>query len=136
MTNIGRTRTAVHKVIQECQQGPSGAGALSPTSTFSEAAELYLAKVARKREDTTLVEYRARLDSYVLPALGALRLRECTVAQLDRSFDALSERYSAPPTRPSTACSAWHVAPSSPISFASSSAPVSAAPHNVSGHAT
>ncbi len=81
--------------IQELQRGTSGAGALSPTSTFAQAAELYLAKVARKREDTTLVEYRARLDNYVLPALGALRLRECTVAQLDRYFDALSERYSA-----------------------------------------
>ena len=66
-----------------------------PGATFAEAAELYLAKIARKREDTTLVEYRARLDNYVLPALGALRLRECTVAQLDRYFDALSERYSA-----------------------------------------
>ena len=88
-------RAELHKAIQERQRGTSGAGALSPTSTFAEAAELYLAKIARKREDTTHVEYRARLDNYVLPALGALRLRECTVAQLDRYFDALSERYSA-----------------------------------------
>ena len=99
MTKNGHTKTAatsaLHKAIQERQRGTSGAGALSPTSTFAEAAELYLAKIARKREDTTHVEYRARLDNYVLPALGALRLRECTVAQLDRYFDALSERYSA-----------------------------------------
>jgi hypothetical protein len=39
------------------------ASALFPTSTFSEAAELYLAKIAHKRENTTLVEYRARLDN-------------------------------------------------------------------------
>jgi len=99
MTKNGRTKTAatsaLHRAIQERQRGTSGAGALSPTSTFAEASELYLARIARKREDTTYVEYRARLDNYVLPALGALRLRECTVAQLDRYFDALSERYSA-----------------------------------------
>ena len=88
-------RAELHRAIEERQRGSSRTGALSLTSTFAEVAELYLAKVGRKREDTTYVEYRARLENYVLPALGALRIRECTVAQIDSYFEALSERYSA-----------------------------------------
>ncbi|WP_328307836.1 hypothetical protein [Actinomycetospora sp. NBC_00405] len=55
-----------NKAIQERQR--STAGALSPRSTFAGAAELYLAKVARKREDTTLVEYRGPAGRPELPA--------------------------------------------------------------------
>src|SRR6185312_4351366 len=58
-------RAELHKAIEERQRGTSRAGGLSPGATFAEAAELYLTKIARKREDTTLVEYRARLDNYV-----------------------------------------------------------------------
>ena len=81
--------SALHRPSRSASEATHPGPARCPrTSTFAEAAELYLVKIARKREDTTYVEYRARLDNYVLPALGALRLRECTVAQLDRYFDA------------------------------------------------
>lgn len=89
-------RAELHKAIEEPQRGTSRAGDLSPGSTFADASEVYLARVARKREDTTRVEYRARLDNDVLPALGALRLRECTVAQLNRIEQPREKRRTGP----------------------------------------
>jgi len=64
-----------------------------------EAAELYLAKVERKREDSTHALYAYHLDRTILPALGALQLRECSVARLDAFLEALEPRYAAPTRR-------------------------------------
>ncbi|MCD2197699.1 site-specific integrase [Actinomycetospora endophytica] len=89
-------RTALHRAVEQRQRGATrAAGALSPTSTFADAAEIYLDKVKRKRQDTTYVEYKARLDNYVLPGLGSLRLRECSPARLDGFFEQLGLRYTA-----------------------------------------
>lgn len=87
----------LHRTIQDRQRGRGGAGGpeLTPASTFADAAGLYLAKIERKREDSTLALYRFHLDGTVLPGLGALRLREYTVARIDASLDALAPRYAA-----------------------------------------
>jgi len=69
-----------------------------PRRFFRDAAALHLAKVERKREDSTHALYQFHLDGTILPALGALRLRECTVARLDAFLEALEPRY-APNTR-------------------------------------
>ncbi|WP_246868282.1 tyrosine recombinase XerC [Saccharopolyspora sp. ASAGF58] len=57
---------------------------LTPESKFGEAAELWLkefedAVVEGNRSPTSLDTYRGRLNSIVLPAMAALRLREVTV---------------------------------------------------------
>lgn len=89
--------TALHATIRDRQRGSgvARAGELTPSSTFAEAATLYLAKVERKREDSTHALYAFHLESTILPALGALRLRECTVARLDAFLEALEPRYAA-----------------------------------------
>ncbi|GAA4785542.1 site-specific integrase [Actinomycetospora chlora] len=87
---------ALHELIQQRQRGKTGYGAvLTPASRFRETAELYLAKVDRKREDSTHALYAYHLDRTILPALGALQLRECTVARLDAFLEVLEPRYAA-----------------------------------------
>lgn len=92
-------KAALHEHIQLRQRGRGGSGtALTPASRFRDAAELYLAKVDRRREDSTHALYAYHLKRTVLPALGALQLRECTVARVDGFLEALEPRY-APATR-------------------------------------
>lgn len=89
-------RDALHDVIRERQRGTStGSSQLTPASWFSDAAAVYLARIERKREDSTHALYVFHLDSTILPALGALRLRECTVARVDSFLEALEPRYAA-----------------------------------------
>lgn len=89
-------RSALHLVIQERQRGGgSRAGELTPASRFREAATVYLARVERRREDSTRALYAFHLESTILPALGDLRLRECTVARLDAFLGSLEPRYAA-----------------------------------------
>lgn len=62
-----------------------------PTANSSGAAQLWLAKLDAHvadgtRRATTADTYRQRLNSVVLPVLGQLRLRECTVPVLDGFF--------------------------------------------------
>ncbi|MFC5061973.1 tyrosine-type recombinase/integrase [Actinomycetospora atypica] len=92
--------TALHATIHDRRRGhgTSRANELTPTSTFADAAVVYLAKIERKREDSTHALYVFHLESTILPAMGALRLRECTVARLDAFLEVLEPRY-APNTR-------------------------------------
>ncbi|MGH3776014.1 MAG: hypothetical protein ACRDRR_09830 [Pseudonocardiaceae bacterium] len=72
---------------------------LSAGSRFAAAAEIYLAKVAERREDSTYDTYRHWMDTVVLPALGELRIHECDVAQFDAYFTDLQRRGYAANTR-------------------------------------
>src|SRR3954452_6203484 len=68
-------RNALHQAIQERQRGRgSRAGELTPASRFRDAAALYLAKIERRREDSTHALYVFHLENTILPALGDLRL--------------------------------------------------------------
>lgn len=89
--------TALHATIDDRQRGrgTSRANELTPAATFADATVIYLAKIERKREDSTHALYVFHLESTILPALGALRLRECTVARLDAFLEALEPRYAA-----------------------------------------
>lgn len=91
--NKTAARSALHKVIEERQRGAVQTNELAPSSTFAEAAALFLRRSERRCQDTTVDIYRGVLDGIVLPALGALRLRECTVSRLDAFFGALEPRY-------------------------------------------
>lgn len=70
-------------------------GELTRESTFAEAGERWLAEVDRRRRGTTYDRYRPRLRNQVLPALGKLRLRECTVTRCDAYFAELERRLSS-----------------------------------------
>ncbi len=75
---------------------------LSADSRFADAAEIYLAKIAERRENSTYDTYRHWMDTVVLPTLGELRIHECDVAQLDAYFTTLQQRgYAATPGEPS-----------------------------------
>ena len=69
-------RNSLHDTIRDRQRGTRGAGSdvLTPSATFADAAELYLAKVLRRRADSTHAVYAFHLMNTILPALGALRL--------------------------------------------------------------
>ncbi|WP_116051630.1 site-specific integrase [Amycolatopsis palatopharyngis] len=73
---------------------------LSPTSRVEKAAALWLDRVARRVRTTTYHHYRRQLRNHVLPALGQLLLRECTVPRLERFLDTLADVHGfAPETR-------------------------------------
>ena len=75
----------------EAGQANSRAG-LKDSSRFREAAEQWLSDVERSRRATTIDNYRQRLESLVLPALGELQLREISVGRLDAFMAALHRR--------------------------------------------
>ncbi len=54
-----------------------------------------MAKIERNREDSTHALYVFHLGGTILPGLGALRLRECTVVYRDAFLEALQPRYAA-----------------------------------------
>lgn len=74
------------------QQGPRDG--LNGDSRLREAAELWMTRVNQlvdngQRSPNTAQLYRLTLDTHVLPAVGALRLREATVPRLDHVVQTL-----------------------------------------------
>lgn len=100
MRKHGATRTAARSALHDAIRDRQAAGVrntseLTPSSKFSDAADLYLARVKRRRQDSTHALYEFHLNNTILPALGNLRLRECTVGRLDAFLAALEPRYAA-----------------------------------------
>lgn len=100
MRKHGPTRSAARNALNEAisdrqRAGRQRAGELTPGSTFADAAVLFLARVANRRADSTHALYEFHLKNTILPAVGALRLRECTVGRVDAFLGALEPRYSA-----------------------------------------
>ena len=77
----------------------TAATALNPRSRFSEAAERWLPRIERQRAIRTVQAYKWVLSCHVLPALGELRLIECTAGRLDDYMDELEARGFAADTR-------------------------------------
>jgi integrase len=95
----GRSRTAANKNLQEALKALRGTAdaPLRVDDRFIAAAKQWRGKLAARVArgaiaDTTADRYEQRLDSLVLPALGQLRLRECTPGRLDAFFSALADR--------------------------------------------
>jgi hypothetical protein len=76
-------QTALAELVEGRDSGGGPAGGLTGASRFRDAAEVWLADVARQRADSTADNYRQRYESVVRPVLGELRLREITVGRLD-----------------------------------------------------
>jgi integrase len=95
----GRSRTAATKNLQDALKelrGTTGAP-LRADDRFAAAATLWRDKLTSRVTkgaiaDTTADRYCQRLDSLVLPALGQLRLRECTAGRIDAFLSALADR--------------------------------------------
>jgi hypothetical protein len=88
------TKNAATKALQDelrDRVGGPQAMPLGPASRFSEAADLWFAKIKERRADSTADTYSSCLRNQVLPKLGELRLMECTVARLDPYFAALDQ---------------------------------------------
>ena len=84
----GSSRAAAQRALQDelRQRRGERTELLQPHSRFRDAAALWMAKVAERREDSTADTYRHWLDALVLPQLGELHLPECDVAHLDAFF--------------------------------------------------
>ncbi|MCA1708457.1 MAG: tyrosine-type recombinase/integrase [Actinobacteria bacterium] len=89
----GSSRTAAQRALQDelRQRRGERTEVLRPHSRFHEAAAVWVAKIAERREDSTLDTYRHWLDGLVLPQLSELRLSECDVAQIDAFFTRLEQ---------------------------------------------
>lgn len=87
-----KVRAALNEAIRDRQTPGSYAGALTAQSRFSAAAEQWIPRIERNRAPRTIQAYRWVLSHHVLPALGELRLMECTAGRLDDYMDALDER--------------------------------------------
>ncbi|MQA15075.1 MAG: tyrosine-type recombinase/integrase [Pseudonocardiaceae bacterium] len=91
----GRSEAAARNELQAAIKARQGHGSdkLYPSSRFRDAAQLWMAtKVTPRRSGSTRDAYRRRLDAVVLPALGELRLRECTASRLDAFMARLEQR--------------------------------------------
>ena len=77
-------RTALETALAE--RARRGVGSLRGSDTFAAAAALWLERLARlgQRSPGTVETYSRQLNAHVLPALGALRLREVTTPLVDR----------------------------------------------------
>ena len=85
---VGRTDAAARSSLAEAlrdRSRPGGAGFLSRESRVGELADAWWAQVlAAGLSPSTERVYRDRLDRQILPALGKLRVRELSVALVDR----------------------------------------------------
>ncbi|MFC7342105.1 tyrosine-type recombinase/integrase [Saccharopolyspora griseoalba] len=77
---------------------------LSADSRFREAAALWIEEFERSVEEgvrspTSLDTYRGRLDSYVLPPLGELRLREVTTFRVEQTCQSVRRNLSVDSAR-------------------------------------
>ena len=68
-----------------------GGDELTRDSLFSECAEQWLRQVDRQQRGTTWDRARSKLQCRVLPAMGKLRLHECTTPRVDAFLEKLEE---------------------------------------------
>lgn len=93
----GRTKSAAEanlKAALRDRQGPAS-GQLSRDSRVRDLAASWLDQIERDPElaDGSKEAYGRAVRRYVLPAVGALRLGECTVAPIDRALTAISAKH-------------------------------------------
>jgi integrase len=64
---------------------------LTAASRFRDAAPLFLDRIRMTKAGTTYDRYRGNLTNHALPALGGLRLTECTSGRIQDYLDSLGE---------------------------------------------
>lgn len=93
-----KSRAAAERALKRAlaDRSAPGEGDLSGETRVRVAAEAWWADFIEKdRAPATVRRYREVLDSYLLPALGDLRLREARVGLLDRTLAAIAEKHGA-----------------------------------------
>lgn len=90
---FGASKSAAERSLRKAlvERSHRGGVELNKESTFAEVAELWLKHIDRRRRGTTWDRYRSRMNR-VLPAMGKLRLRECTVGWIDAYLEGLELR--------------------------------------------
>lgn len=83
-----KAKTALEQACKE-RVGP-GKTKLPPSSRFKTVAALWIDRVRVTEKGTTYDTHRRWLDGVVLPALGELRIRQCTPVRLQSFFDELA----------------------------------------------
>ncbi|GAA4855582.1 site-specific integrase [Actinomycetospora corticicola] len=93
----GRSRAAAERALKKALQErttPTG-GAVTGDSKIADVVALFLEEVKRRRRGTTYDTYALHARNHVVPALGALRLREASVARVDAFLRACEIRLAA-----------------------------------------
>jgi hypothetical protein len=97
----GRSETAARNRLKEAcrDRGRSDAAAdITHDTTVKALAEQWFSEIAAatragEHSPSTWQTYRDQLDNQLIPALGALRLREVTVSRVDRVLKATREHH-------------------------------------------
>ena len=87
----GSSRTEAQRALQDelRQRRGERTEVLRQDSRFADAASLWTAKIAERREDSTADTYRHCLARLVLPNSGELRRYNCDVSRIDAFFTLL-----------------------------------------------
>lgn len=97
---IGTSETKARRSLREAlTKQASQQTTLSTGSRFKDAAVPYLEQIRTRRSGTTYDRYKGRLDKHVLPSIGHLLLRECTVSKLEKFMVDLEHKKVAANTR-------------------------------------
>ena len=107
MERTGNTEAAAVRNLKTAlrhRSAPTGAS-ITADNRFRDVAEKWYATVQAaadqaRRSPWTVEQYRGHLDRTVLPALGALRLRELTVARLDAFLTAVRQNTGTATAKP------------------------------------
>lgn len=93
------SREAAELVLLKVKQGKR-AGTYTPPSevTVREVVERYLARARHRVRGGSAYTYARRAETYVLPALGSVRVQALTVARVQVMVDAMQDRGLAPMT--------------------------------------
>lgn len=99
-TRYARTETEARKYLAEMTRR---AAADSPVAdrrvTLRKYADEWLeGRAGRRRSESTLYEYRSRLDKHILPSLGSMKLAELTIPRVEAWFEELLDKGLAPST--------------------------------------
>jgi integrase len=89
--NSTDARQALQDVLEDLRH-EQAENLLKPTSTFREASQIWLAEYADTRRASTLPTVKTRLNTWILPALGDLRLIECTIRRIDDFISGLTKK--------------------------------------------
>jgi integrase len=96
VARFGQTKTAARNALKAAlaeRVAAAGTGITRETKV-SELAKAWLAEIdASDRPAQTREMYRYRVDSYVVPQIGALRLREATTSTIDAALSTIRDTH-------------------------------------------
>lgn len=85
--NTKRKAERAMREIAEQWEKEANAAALSDNPYFSESVRLWLEKKAVSVVESTLYSYTYQAERYVIPALGSFRIKDLTLAHLQRFYN-------------------------------------------------